>query len=59
MADMWQYDYVQGPERKIDRLVELLNAKGRDGWEAFASIGIKKGITTDEATILLKRKGTA
>ena len=59
MNDRWEYDFIEGPEGEIDKLVHALNAKGQEGWEAFTSFGIKKGITRDLMAILLRRRVAA
>ena len=38
----------------MEKLVELLNAKGLEGWEAFASFGVRK--FPDAVTVLLKQR---
>jgi hypothetical protein len=53
--DKWEYNLVSGPERDIYKLMNELNENGSEGWEAFASVGMRKGISSDTLTVLLKR----
>ena len=54
-AVAWEYKHVEGPERRLDDLVKQLNNAGAEGWEAFATTSLKKGIASDTIAILLKR----
>lgn len=52
---LWEYTYIEGPERRLNDLVAQMNEGGAKGWEAFATIAVKKGVTADTVAILFKR----
>jgi hypothetical protein len=54
VADVrWEYDYLEEPPRLLTDLVDDLNARGAEGWEAFAVVPI--GRSTNSVVVLLKR----
>lgn len=55
MTNRWEYTYIEGAERKLDALVGRLNEAGSEGWEAFATVALKKGIAADSVAIICKR----
>ena len=51
----WEYTHIEGPERKLQHLVDQMNQSGAKGWEAFATTAIKKGVTSDTMAVFFKR----
>ena len=51
----WEYQTISASESKLSNLDRQLNALGAQGWEAVGMWGIKKGITSDQVGVLMKR----
>jgi hypothetical protein len=51
----WEYTHIEGPERRLADLFAQMNQGGDAGWEAFATLALKKGITADTVAVLFKR----
>ena len=53
---LWEYDVEIGKFEELKEMIERLNERGKDGWEA---VGIAGDAKADNFTVLLKREPRA